>query len=91
MAYCITTIWCLPLVQKGQIHLVDSGATPLKPMSKTSQNEVHRVLTNLGVRILSGTLVQDYQDDKVIYLSRLEIKKNKRYNVHFTYGERTRR
>ncbi len=50
---------------EGHIYLVDSGPVPLKTMSKTAQNEAQRVLTNLGVKILSATLVQDYQDDKV--------------------------
>ena len=50
----------------GHIYLVDSGPSPLGPMSKTAQNEARQVLSDLGVKILSGTLVKDYQDDTVV-------------------------
>lgn len=50
----------------GHIYLIDSGSAPLKLMSRTAQDEAHQVLSNLGVRILSETLVKDYHDDTVI-------------------------
>lgn len=52
--------------ETGHIYLIDSGPALLKPMSKTAQAEAANVLTNLGVKILPGTLVRDYVDDQVI-------------------------
>jgi NADH dehydrogenase len=51
---------------QGRIFLVDSGDTLLGPMSKKSQDEAYKVLSELGVNILLKTLVKDYQNDQVI-------------------------
>lgn len=53
----------------SRIYLVDGGSVPLKPMSETAQRESRRVLTELGVEILAGTLVSDYKNNEVILSS----------------------
>jgi len=50
---------------KSHIHLVDAGPVLLGPMSKKSQEEAMKVLTNLGVRIKLNTAVTDYKDGVV--------------------------
>jgi NADH dehydrogenase len=50
----------------GTIYLVDSAQLPLGPMSKAAQHEAYQVLTNLGVKILNGTLVKDFIENQVI-------------------------
>ncbi len=51
---------------KSHIHLVDAGPVLLGPMSKKSQEEATKVLTNLGVQIKLNTAVKDYVDGNVI-------------------------
>lgn len=58
----------IPGIQQARIHLIDAGKTLLGPMSKTAQEEAHKVLTGLGVQIRLNTAVKDYQDG-VVYLS----------------------
>jgi NADH dehydrogenase len=50
----------------SHIYLVDAGPVLLGPMSKKSQEEATKVLTNLGVHIITNTAVKDYVDDKVL-------------------------
>ena len=50
----------------GRIYLIDGGLTVLAPMSSKAQNEAHKVLSKLGVKIILNTLVKDYLDEKVI-------------------------
>jgi len=57
--YPETDVW------PGKIFLVDGLHTLLAPMSKKSQEEAISVLKKLGVEILLGTLVQDYDGEKV--------------------------
>ena len=52
----------------GKIYLVDGLQTLLAPMSQKSQNEAIKVLKNLGVEIMLGKLVQNY-DGNVVSLS----------------------
>lgn len=51
---------------QSHIYLVDAGPVLLGPMSKKSQEEATKVLTNLGVKIITNTAVKDYTDDKVL-------------------------
>ncbi|HLW06393.1 MAG TPA: NAD(P)/FAD-dependent oxidoreductase, partial [Marinilabiliaceae bacterium] len=48
------------------IILIDAAPTLLGPMSKKSQDEAAKVLTNLGVQIKLNTPVKDYKDGKVL-------------------------
>jgi len=50
----------------GRIYLIDGGLTVLAPMSSKAQNEAHKVLSKLVVKIILNTLVKDYLDEKVI-------------------------
>jgi NADH dehydrogenase len=52
---------------KGNIYLVDAGPALLGPMSKQSQEEALKVLTELGVQVKSHTAVKDYADNKVVF------------------------
>jgi len=52
-------------VWPGKIFLIDGLQTLLAPMSIKSQKEALAVLKKLGVEILLGKLVQDYDGDKV--------------------------
>jgi len=52
----------------GKIYLVDGLQTLLAPMSDKSQAEAIKVLKNLGVEIMLGKLVQNY-DGKSVSLS----------------------
>ncbi len=52
--------------ERGNIYLIDAAPALLGPMSKKSQAEALKVLTNLGVKIKSSTAVKDYSDDKVM-------------------------
>ena len=51
---------------KSHIHLVDAGPVLLGPMSKKSQEEATKVLTDLGVQIKLNVAVKDYADGKVL-------------------------
>lgn len=51
---------------QAHIHLIDAGPVLLGPMSKKSQEEALKVLTNLGVKIKLNTAVKDYVDCKVL-------------------------
>ena len=53
-------------IGEGNIYLINSGEALLGPMSKVAQDETLQVLDALGVRILSKTKVNDYQDDSVM-------------------------
>jgi NADH:ubiquinone reductase (H+-translocating) len=48
------------------LYLIDAGPVLLGPMSKKSQEEATKVLSNLGVHIILNTPVKDYNDDKVL-------------------------
>jgi NADH dehydrogenase len=48
------------------IYVIDAGPVLLGPMSKKSQEEATRVLSDLGVHIILNTAVKDYVDEKVI-------------------------
>ena len=50
----------------SHIYLLDSGASLLKPMSETAQQEAYQVLKSLGVKIMLKTLVKDYRDEMVV-------------------------
>lgn len=49
----------------GKIYLVDGLNTLLAPMSQKSQDEAIKVLKNLGVNIMLGKLVNDYNGSEV--------------------------
>lgn len=51
---------------RSHIYLVDAGPVLLGPMSKKSQQEATKVLSNLGVHIMPNTAVKDYSDGKVL-------------------------
>ncbi|HEU4633626.1 MAG TPA: NAD(P)/FAD-dependent oxidoreductase [Flavisolibacter sp.] len=51
---------------RAHIYLIDAGPVLLAPMSKKSQEEAMKVLTNLGVKIKLNTAVKDYVKGKVI-------------------------
>ncbi len=51
---------------RGNIYLIDAGPVLLGPMSKKSQQEAYKVLDKLGVKIILGTAVKDYNDDIVL-------------------------
>jgi len=48
------------------IYLIEGSPTLLGPMSQKAQSETHKVLEDLGVQIITNTLVKDYVDNKVI-------------------------
>jgi NADH dehydrogenase len=48
------------------LYLIDAGPVLLGPMSKKSQKEATKVLSNLGVHIILNTAVKDYDDGKVL-------------------------
>ena len=48
------------------LYLIDAGPVLLGPMSKKSQQEATKVLSNLGVHIILNTAVKDYDDGKVL-------------------------
>jgi NADH dehydrogenase len=50
------------------LYLIDAGKVLLGPMSEKSQQEATKVLTKLGVHVITNTAVKDYKDDTV-YLS----------------------
>ncbi len=52
---------------RGRIYLVDAGPSLLAPMSKKSQEEATRVLTELGVHVKLNTAVKDYRNH-LVYL-----------------------
>lgn len=47
------------------IYLIDAAPQLLSPMSKMSQNETHKALEKLGVKIILDAQVTDYVNDKV--------------------------
>lgn len=51
-----------------RIHLVDAGSTLLSPMSKKSQEEAYKVLSNWDVEIVLNTAVKSY-DNGIVLLS----------------------
>ncbi|MBX9888884.1 MAG: NAD(P)/FAD-dependent oxidoreductase [Flavobacteriaceae bacterium] len=52
----------------SNIYLIDGGPALLAPMSKASQDDTYKALTDLGVVVKLNTQVVDYKDDSV-YLS----------------------
>jgi NADH dehydrogenase len=58
------------------IYLIEAAPVLLGPMSKKSQQEATRVLTNLGVQIKLNVAVKDYADGKVILWNRETIATN---------------
>lgn len=51
---------------KSHIYLVDGAAQLLSPMSQKSQENTHKALKKLGVKIILNAQVTDYIDNKVI-------------------------
>lgn len=51
---------------RGSIYLIDAAPVLLGPMSQKSQREAHRVLENLGVKIILNTAVKDYFNGCVV-------------------------
>ena len=51
----------------AKIYLVDGGDAVLKPMSKASQEDTYKALTDLGVTIKLNTQVKDFIDDTVVF------------------------
>lgn len=51
---------------RGHIYLVDAGPVLLGPMSKKSQDEAHKVLEKLGVKIINNAAVKDFQNNQVL-------------------------
>lgn len=60
----------------SHIYLIDAGPVLLGPMSKKSQEEATKVLTDLGVHIISNVAVKDYVDDKVLLANGSAIETN---------------
>lgn len=50
----------------GRIYLVDAGPVLLGPMSKKSQDEACKVLSDFGVQIKLNSMVKDYVDQHVV-------------------------
>ncbi|SDW47588.1 NAD(P)/FAD-dependent oxidoreductase [Flavobacterium degerlachei] len=51
----------------SNIYLIDGGDALLAPMSKASQEDTYKALTELGVVIKLNTRVVDYKDDTVFF------------------------
>jgi len=51
---------------QSYIHLIDAGPSLLGPMSKIAQKEAFKVLNKLGVRLILGVAVKDYNDGFVL-------------------------
>jgi NADH dehydrogenase len=51
---------------RGHIYLIDAGPALLGPMSKKSQEEAHKVLEKLGVKIINNVAVKDYNEGVVL-------------------------
>lgn len=51
----------------SKIYLVDGGDALLSPMSKASQQDTFKALTDLGVTIKLHTQVKDFADDTVVF------------------------
>ena len=51
---------------RGNIYLIDASPTLLGPMSQKSQQEAHKVLKDLGVKIILDTAVKDYDHGLVM-------------------------
>jgi NADH dehydrogenase len=50
----------------GEIYLVDGGESVLSPMSTKSQVETTKALTDMGVKLILSTHVNDFADDIVV-------------------------
>jgi NADH dehydrogenase len=50
----------------GDIYLVDGGKYVLSPMSEQSQIETNKALTDMGVKLVLSTHVNDFVDDTVV-------------------------
>jgi len=50
----------------GDIYLVDGGKYVLSPMSEQSQVETNKALTDMGVKLVLSTHVNDFVDDTVV-------------------------
>ncbi len=48
-----------------KVVLIEAGASLLSSMSKESQDHAHQYLTNLGVEVMLGTTVKDYNGNEV--------------------------
>jgi NADH dehydrogenase len=51
----------------SNIYLIDGGDVLLAPMSKASQEDTYKALSDLGVVIKLNTQVVDYKDDTVFF------------------------
>jgi NADH dehydrogenase len=49
----------------GEIYLVDGGKAVLSPMSEKSQVDTTKALTDMGVKLILSTHVEDFADDVV--------------------------
>ena len=53
-------------LDKSKIYLVDGGDAVLSPMSKASQDDTYKALTNMGVMIKLQVHVNDFVNDGVV-------------------------
>lgn len=51
---------------QSNIYLIEAAPVLLGTMSKKSQEETHKVLTQMGVHVILDTPVKDYKDGKVL-------------------------
>lgn len=61
---------------RTHLYLVDAGKALLGPMSEKSQAEATRIITKLGVHVITNTAVKDYVDDTVHLADGRTIKTN---------------
>ncbi|MFT3794843.1 NAD(P)/FAD-dependent oxidoreductase [Flavobacterium sp.] len=59
-----------------EVYLVDGGDSVLKPMSEKTHKSSYLALERLGVKIVLGTTVKDYQNGKVVFGDGSEIETN---------------
>lgn len=50
-----------------EIYLVDAAPTVLPPMREKSQDYTYKALTEMGVRVQLGKMVEDYRNDTVYF------------------------
>jgi NADH dehydrogenase len=49
----------------GNIYIVDGAKALLNQMTEQSQHDAHRTLEKLGIKIISNTLINSYENDEV--------------------------
>ena len=57
----------------GNVYLVDGGKSVLSPMSEKSQKDTTEVLTQLGVKLIMSTHVNDFDGDTVTLSDGMQI------------------